>query len=178
MSSHDLPRQTVTERFAPAGNRNSGPLAAVGAKPTSWAGWSMVGIAVLHVVFWSVVTWEDWGAWIAGGLWGAEPATALEYRLHHGYWALVGSFAVPLFLLGLVTVHLSRLGFPLPRYIGWVVLVWALIASALMEPNGFPLAFIPAAFLLRAQYLQRGTTPLPTDGRSSSALDQAPLPTP
>ncbi len=132
------------------------------AKLTSWAGWSMAGIAVLHVIFWSVVTWADWRAWVAGDLWGADPASAMEYRLHYGYWALVGGFAVPLFLLGLLTVHLTRVGISLPRYIAWVMLAWVLVASALMEPNGFPLGFIPTALLLRAEYLQRGTMPSST----------------
>lgn len=118
---------------------------------TIWAGWWMVGIAALHLVYWSIATWADWGAWAAGGLWGAEPVTARDYRLHHGYWALVASFMVPLFLLGLLIIRLARLGIALPRYVGRVMLGWVLVASALMEPNGFPLGFIPAILLLRAQ---------------------------
>ncbi len=159
MTTHNLPRQTVTGRLMTPTTRNSTPIDATVAKLTVWAGWAMAGIAVLHVVFWSVVTWPDWGAWAAGGLWGADPVTAREYRLHHGYWALVGSFAVPLFLLGLVIVHLTRLGVPSPRYVAWVVLGWVLIASVLMEPNGFPLGFVPVALLLRAQYLRPGSAP-------------------
>ena len=159
MTTDTYPGGPHTPRLAPPGKRESRPLDARVAKLTAWAGWAMVGIAVLHVAFWSMVTWADWGAWVAGDLWGAEPATTLEYRLHHGYWALVGSFAVPLFLLGLMTVHLTRVGLSLPWYIGWVVLAWVLIASALMEPNGFPLGFIPAALLLRARYLQHHSTP-------------------
>lgn len=155
MTTNDLPWRTAAERPRTPRGPDASSIDATVAKLTSWAGWSMVSIAVLHVVFWSVVTWADWGAWAAGDLWGADPATALEYRLHHGYWALIGSFAVPLFLLGLITVHLARSGFALPRYVGWVVLAWVVIASALMEPNGFPLGFVPAALLLGVQYLQR-----------------------
>ncbi len=159
MTTHDLSREMHMDHLAPRAYQGSGVIDATAAKLTAWAGWSMIGIAALHVVFWSVVTSADWGAWVSGDLWGAEPSTALEYRLHYGYWALVGSFAVPLWLLGSVTVHLTRLRLSLPRYVGWVVLAWVLLASALMEPNGFPLGFIPAALLLRAQHLQRGTTP-------------------
>lgn len=117
---------------------------------TAWAGWSMVGIAALHVVFWSVVTGPDWAAWVAGDLWGADPVSAVEYRLHHGYWALIGSFAVPLLLLGLITVHLTGLGVSLPRYVGWTMLAWVLLASVLLEPNGFPLGLVPSILLVVA----------------------------
>lgn len=147
-----------TPALTPRSPRPAMPHAAA-ATATSRAGWSMVGIAVLHVVFWSVVTWTDWGAWAAGDLWGADPTTLVGYRLHYGYWALVGSFAVPLFLLGLLIVHLAELGVPVPGYLGWVVLVWVLVASLLLEPNGFPLGFIPAALLLRARHIERRTHP-------------------
>lgn len=148
MTAPDLTPQTRS--LVPPGQPPGGRLESEAARLTTWAGWSMAGIAALHVVFWSVVTWPDWGAWLAGDLWGAEPSTAVEYRLHHGYWALVGSFAVPLFLLGAVTVHLTRQGFSLPRYVGWIVLAWVLLASVLMEPNGFPLGLIPAILLIVA----------------------------
>ena len=150
MTAHNLTPPTLTRPRMSPGSLPGGPIEPEVARLTRWAGWSMVGIAALHVVFWSAVTWADWGAWGAGDLWGAEPATAVEYRLHHGYWALVGSFAVPLLLLGLVTVSVTRLGFPLPRYVGWIVLAWVLLASALMEPNGFPLGLIPSILLIVA----------------------------
>lgn len=150
MTAQDLTRQTLTQPRVPRGYEPAGRIEPEVAKLTTWAGWSMVGIAALHVVFWSVVTWPDWGAWAAGDLWSAEPATALQYRLHHGYWALIGSFAVPLFLLGLMTMHLTRLGFSLPRYVGWILLAWVLLASVLMEPNGFPLGLIPSILLIVA----------------------------
>lgn len=150
MTAQDLSRHIPTRSLAPPGYRRAGRIEPDVAKLTRWAGWWMVGIAALHVVFWSVVTWPDWGAWAAGGLWGPDPATALQYRWHHGYWALIGSFAVPLFLLGLMTVHLTRLGVSLPRYVGWIVLAWVLVASVLMEPNGFPLGLVPSILLIVA----------------------------
>lgn len=150
MTAPDLIPQTLTRSLVPPGQPLGGRLEPEAASLTTWAGWSMAGIAALHLVYWSVVTWPDWGAWLAGDLWGAEPATAVEYRLHHGYWALVGSFAMPLFLLGVMTVDLTRQGFSLPRYVGWIVLAWVLLASVLMEPNGFPLGLIPAILLIVA----------------------------
>lgn len=150
MTASDSTRPTLTPPRMPPGNHAAGRIEPGVARLTTLAGWSMVGIAALHVVFWSVVTWPDWGAWAAGDLWGAEPATALQYRLHHGYWALIGSFAVPLLLLGLLTVQVTRLGVPLPWYVGWILLAWVLLASALMEPNGFPLGLIPSFLLIVA----------------------------
>lgn len=126
-----------------------------------WAGRFMVGISLLHIAFFTVLTWRDWGASAAGALWLPDPATAAEYRLHMGFWALLGSFAAPMLLLGLLVMRLARQGVPLPAYLGWGLLAWVLICAALVEPSGFPLGLIPA-FLLIA-----GRRKAATSGRRS-----------
>lgn len=147
MTSQELSGQALTGL---ADRHHARRIEAREARLTTWAGKWMVGIAALHVACFSYWTIADWGAWAAGDLWGANPTTAVQFRLHHGYWALTGSFAVPMLLLGLLTVHLTRLGFALPRYVGWVLFAWVLLASVLMEPNGFPLGFIPSILLIVA----------------------------
>lgn len=53
------------DHLAPRAYQGAGAIDATAAKLTAWAGWSMIGIAGLHVLFWSVVTWTDWGAWFS-----------------------------------------------------------------------------------------------------------------
>lgn len=48
-----------------------------------WAGWMIVGICLLHFVFWSIISWHSWGTWASGTLWGhADPQTLIEFELN------------------------------------------------------------------------------------------------
>lgn len=122
-----------------------------------WAGRFLVGISLLHIAFFTVLTWRDWSAWATGALWGPDPAAATEYQLHMGFWALLGSFAAPMLLLGLVVIRLSRQGVALPAYLGWGLLAWVLVCAALVEPSGFPLGLIPAFLLIAAHRRPAGS---------------------
>jgi hypothetical protein len=119
-------------------------------KLTTWAGWSAVAVALAHIAYFVVDTWPQWAGWISGKLWGLSegPETASSMI---GFWALPAGFAVPLLLLGLLTVRLARAGQALPGYVGWTLLSWAGLCSFIIEPSGFPLAFVPAILLILAR---------------------------
>lgn len=129
------------------------PLTPKAAILYKWAGWLLAGICLLHFVFWTVVTYHSWWAWASGSLWSlVDPQTLIEFKLNFEFWALPGSFMVPLFLLGLLIVRAARLGDRLPGYLGWVLLVWVIICSYILEPSGFPLGLIPCIILIVARY--------------------------
>lgn len=128
------------------------PLTAKAALLYRWAGWMLVGICLLHLVFWSIVTYHSWNVWISGALWEYEnPQTRTAFELNFEFWALPGSFMIPLLLLGLLIAHAARMRNRLPRYLGWSLLLWVLICSIILEPSGFPLGLIPVVILIMAQ---------------------------
>lgn len=134
--------------------QQSGQIAPGAARLNLWAGGLMVAISILHIGFWSVQTWQDWGGWVSGDLWGADPATEEQFRLHFGFWALPGSFAVTMLLLGLLIMRLSRQRIALPWYVGWGFLAWVVVCAALLVPSGFPLGLIPSFLLIAAHWKQ------------------------
>ncbi|MFC6100212.1 DUF6463 family protein [Olivibacter domesticus] len=127
------------------------PLTAKAARLYKWAGWMLVSICLLHFVFWSVVSYHSWGAWISGALWDhVDPETLAAFELNFEFWALPGSFMIPLLLLGLLITRAAQMRDRLPRYLGWSLLLWVLICSIILEPSGFPLGLIPAVMLIMA----------------------------
>lgn len=115
---------------------------------TIWGGRLMVIAALVHLAIFSALTWRDWGAWATGALWGELPSTLRGYQLHFEFWGLVGSFAAVLLLLGLVIVHCARRGFTLPGYVGWGLLAWTALGTALLEPSGYPVGVVASILLI------------------------------
>ncbi|MGW6708376.1 DUF6463 family protein [Streptomyces sp. NPDC054956] len=118
---------------------------------TIWAGRSTVFIGFAHMAFFTVKTGSSWGDWLSGTLHGRaaieDPAHLDSLRL---FWAMPGSFAVPLILLGLLVVRMARADQEIPRYLGWTLAAWVLLCGWILEPSGFPLGLAPVALLLLA----------------------------
>ncbi|MDX0413682.1 hypothetical protein GOC91_27115 [Sinorhizobium medicae] len=76
------------------------------------------------------------------------------------FWSTVGSFALPLIMIGALVVWLGGKHLPLPSFLGWSLLAWIVVASLIIEVSGFPLG-IPVAICLiigaRRQKLRRVT---------------------
>ncbi|MFD7030145.1 DUF6463 family protein [Streptomyces sp. NPDC059917] len=127
-----------------------------------WAGRTSVAIGALHIAAFTARTWPRWGDWIGGALHGEaaikDPANAASMA---EFWALPGSFAVPLVLLGLLVSRMARTGQEVPRYLGWVVGAWVLVGAWILEPSGFPLGLVPAALLLLAGRASARRAPAP-----------------
>ncbi|MEU8462403.1 DUF6463 family protein [Streptomyces sp. NPDC029003] len=120
---------------------------------TLWAGRSAVSIGGLHAALFAVKSRSEWGGWLSGALHGADPDSHAEsLRL---FWALPGGFAVPLILLGLLLSRMARTGHEVPRYVGWVLAGWVVLAGWILEPSGFPLGLVPAMLLILASMTRR-----------------------
>lgn len=128
------------------------PLSPKAAALYKWAGRISIVICMLHFIFFTIVTLPNWGTWASGAGWGkVDPQTPSDFALVLDFWALPGSFMVPLFLLAMLIVRASRFKDRLPGYIGWGMLLWGLICSYILEPSGFPLVIIPSVLLILAQ---------------------------
>ncbi|HEX5596870.1 MAG TPA: DUF6463 family protein [Micromonosporaceae bacterium] len=113
------------------------------------AGWSMVAIGVLHTAVF--LPHPYWGEWLTGGLRSGEGSDASVSV----FWALPGSFVVPLVLLGLLMRRLGRRGERAPAYVGWALGGWVAGCVVLVGPSGFLLGFIPAGMLIAEDLLAR-----------------------
>lgn len=120
---------------------------------TVHAGTSMIVLALLHL---GVLGWDALAYlpdWMDGRLWTLEhwkaPAVmrAELVRINYAFWTTLGSFALPCVAMGLVLREIGRRGLPVPPGAAWVFFAWSATASAVMEPAGFPLAFIPACLM-------------------------------
>ncbi|MFE4259726.1 DUF6463 family protein [Streptomyces sp. NPDC056883] len=131
---------------------------------TIWAGRSTVFIGLGHIAFFAAQTRSSWGDWLSGALHGRaameDPANLDSLRL---FWALPGSFAVPLILLGLLVVRMARTGQEIPRYLGWTLAAWVLLCGWILEPSGFPLGLAPTALLLLAHRARPEARPDPEE---------------
>ncbi|MGW4502535.1 DUF6463 family protein [Micromonospora sp. NPDC004336] len=113
------------------------------------AGWSLAAIGVLHAVVF--LPHPHWGEWLSGGLRSGEGGDASLSV----FWALPGSFVVPLVLLGLLVARLGRRGERAPAYVGWALGGWAAGCALLIGPSGFLLGFVPAGLLIAEDLLAR-----------------------
>lgn len=118
-------------------------------KLTVGAGWSMATIGALHAVVF--LPHPYWSEWLAGGLRSGESGD----KSLSVFWALPGSFVVPLVLFGLLVARLGRRGERAPAYVGWVLGGWVAGCALLIGPSGFLLGFIPAGLLIAEDLLAR-----------------------
>ena len=106
--------------------------------------------------------------WVDEGLWAAVPVTlgpaptaaALENEVT--FWAGLGSFSVPLTALGgLLWAQASR-GISPPRWVGWTMIAWFGVNTALLVPSPSVLGVVAGALLFLCA---RGvpSTPLVTE---------------
>ncbi|MFJ7271110.1 DUF6463 family protein [Streptomyces sp. NPDC099050] len=117
----------------------------------TWAGRSMTAIGTAHIVLFSVSTWSRWGDWLGGELRGADITDPAIVASRADFWALPGSLAVPLILLGLLVTRMARAGQGIPRYAGWILGAWVLVSAWILGPSGFVLGLVPAVLLILAQ---------------------------
>lgn len=117
---------------------------------TRVAGILLAALGALHIVLTTAFNHESWARWIGAGLWAAVPPpgaafTADQYVL----WLTLGSFGVPLVVLGLVVAGVARRGGHVPAYVGWVVGAWALLLSVVLVAVPGWLVLVPAVLLIR-----------------------------
>ena len=121
-----------------------------------WAGWTMIGMSVLHLIVLGMDAIALLPAWLSGHLWTLEhwqpvmtqsPDMAANGAVFH---ATLGSFALPMLVFGALVLWMDRRGIVPPAGVGWGIGAWALLAGLVMEPSGYPLGLIPAVLLVLA----------------------------
>ena len=121
-----------------------------------WAGWTMIGMSVLHLIVLGMDAIALLPAWLSGHLWTLEhwqpvvtqsPDMAANGAVFH---ATLGSFALPMLVFGALVLWMDRRGLVPPAFVGWGIGAWALLAGLVMEPSGYPLGLIPAVLLVLA----------------------------
>ncbi|MGL4238621.1 DUF6463 family protein [Tabrizicola sp.] len=122
--------------------------------------WGIIALSVLHMIVLGydaanhaasavkgdLWTWEHWGP-VAG----QRPDLVLT---GFAFWSTIGSFAVPLGVLGALILWMDRQGIRVPAFVGFALLAWTALSTILMPPSGFPVALLVAAALCLA--LTRG----------------------
>jgi Family of unknown function (DUF6463) len=116
----------------------------------TWAGRIMMIQGVLHLVVTGLLSLGRMGGWLTGEAWlapGGLPSTAPAVA---AFWLTLGSFGLPLILLGAVVARLGRMGRTVPAPVAWGLAAWGVACAAVLEPSPVITAVIPAAMLLIA----------------------------
>ncbi|WP_457659998.1 DUF6463 family protein [Sinorhizobium medicae] len=103
-------------------------------------------IGILHMVVLGIDAAAEIPGWLRLELWTVEHWQPLRtQRLevlasNAAFWSTVGSFALPLIMIGALVVWLGGKHLPLPSFLGWSLLAWIVVASLIIEVSGFRLA--------------------------------------
>ncbi|GLQ11305.1 hypothetical protein GCM10007913_32370 [Devosia yakushimensis] len=132
------------------------PARWTGAAQLKWAGYTMVGIGILHLVVLGLDVVPLLGDWLRGALWTPahwQPLASQAPELLIGnaaFHSTIGSFAGPVIVFGFLLLWMERRAIVPPAFLGWGLGVWAAIAALVMEPSGYPLGLIPAVLIVLA----------------------------
>ncbi|PXX64289.1 hypothetical protein DFR70_105474 [Nocardia tenerifensis] len=115
----------LTEQRAASGWR--------GARSTRIAGWIAVAFGVVHVVVSPLDVRDTWSQAVADGWWNTftleKSATLAQFERSEALWISLGSFGVPVLVLGCYIVWSTRHHQRVPGWIGWLMLGWALLLA-------------------------------------------------
>jgi hypothetical protein len=135
-----------------------------GARLTKAGGWIALVFGAVHVVvaplegrsreIWSQVAGDGW--WNTFTL--DEPTTFAQLERSERFWVTLGSWGVPLLVLGAYIVWSTHQGHRVPAWIGWIFLAWGLIfATALPASPGWLLPLIGGLIVLGDRRSRRAT---------------------
>ncbi|MET9917555.1 DUF6463 family protein [Streptomyces sp. NPDC006435] len=114
------------------------------------AGRVLTFLGALHLLALGAQNTGHLGAWFGGDLWGLPREEFIEPSGAAGaFWISLGSFAVPLLLLGLLVSYLGRQCVRVPPAIGWGLAAWSVVGSVVVEPTPMILVLVPAVLLIR-----------------------------
>lgn len=113
-----------------------------------WSAIALVMLGVIHLLVLGIDVPTEFPHWLGLNLWTFDHwqplrAQPVDLALSGGvFWATVGSFAVPLLILGSLILWLDRRGAPIPVFVGWTLVGWATLTTLLMPPSGFPVGLL------------------------------------
>lgn len=105
---------------------------------TAIGGWVAIVGSVIHMVLTSISRAGVWADIVAAGWWNTVTLrpSADELRFAEAFWLTLGSFAVPLFMLGVLVVFAARRGHRVPGVLGWILVVWGILGASLLPVSG------------------------------------------
>jgi hypothetical protein len=113
-----------------------------------WAGGLMVFYGAAHTV--GALTGEGAarhaGAWFSGELWRDDLADMSS--ANSAFWLSLGSFGVPLMLLGLTVLWLDRRGITPPSFIAWTLGVLTVVDAVIMVFTPWPILLLAIILLM------------------------------
>jgi Family of unknown function (DUF6463) len=117
-----------------------------GARLTKAGGWIAIALGAVHVV---VAPLESrardiWSQVVDDGWWNTftldESTTLAQFERSETFWVTLGSFGVPMLMIGCYVVWSARQGHRVPGWIGWILLAWSLpFVTALPASPGWAL---------------------------------------
>lgn len=135
-----------------------------------WAGGLMVFYGAAHTV--GALTVEGAarhaGAWFSGELWRDDLADMSS--ANSAFWLSLGSFGVPLILLGLTVLWLDRRGITPPSFIAWTLGILTVVDAMIMVFIPWPILLLAVVLLLvgsRRAARQDNLAPEPHPDRQS-----------
>lgn len=114
---------------------------------------SMIVLGVVHMFVLGVDLPGEMPRWFNLNLWTFDhwqPVRDQDVDLalsNAVFWATMGSFALPIMLLGVLILWLDKRGLPIPPFVGWAMVGWFAIMTLLMPPSGFPVGLAVALLL-------------------------------
>ncbi|MBO1267494.1 DUF6463 family protein [Arthrobacter cavernae] len=105
---------------------------------TAAGGWVAIAGSVVHLVLTPISRAEVWADIVAAGWWNTITLrpSADQLRFAEAFWITPGSFAVPLFVLGILAVLSARKGHRLPAALGWILAIWGILCASLLPVSG------------------------------------------
>lgn len=109
------------------------------------AGYWLVAVAAIHIV--ASTRWVDRGGYAKRV---APPWRVDDLLAQRDFWSGIGSFALPLGLLGGVVAWTANRDWAPPLWLGVLLLAWIVVAVARAPRGGFWLGVPPAVLLIVA----------------------------
>lgn len=117
---------------------------------TRLAGILLAALGAIHIVLTTALNLDSWARWTGTGLWASVPPPNGDFgEDQYVLWLTLGSFGVPLLVLGLFVAGTARRGGVVPAYVGWVVGAWALLLSVVLVAVPGWLVLVPAVLIVR-----------------------------
>lgn len=130
---------------------------------TAAGGWVAIAGSAVHLVLTPIGRAGVWADIAAAGWWNTVTLrpSADELRVAEAFWLSVGSFAVPLFTLGVLVVFAAGKGHRVPEALGWILIGWGVLCASLLPVSGAWIFIVVGILFVagdRARLPQRNAT--------------------